>query len=44
MAQEAHDRIAELRARRRATVQGDELDDELDEDSDDGMEVIVVRE
>ena len=44
MAQEAHDRIAELRARRRATVHGDELDDELDEDSDDGMEVIVVRE
>lgn len=43
MAQEAHDRLAELRAKRRVTGADDDFDETLDED-DDGMEVIFVRE
>jgi hypothetical protein len=45
MAEEAHDRIAELREARRMQRKGLDLDDEDDDDDDDHeMEVIVVRD
>jgi GTP-binding protein len=45
MAEEAHDRIAELREARRMQRKGLDLDEEDDDDDDDHeMEVIVVRD
>ena len=44
MAEEAHDRIAELREARRMQRKGLDLDDEDDDDDEHEMEVIVVRD
>ncbi len=45
MAEEAHDRIAELRAKRRLDRKGESVDDEDDLDDDDhGVEVVYVRD
>lgn len=46
MAEEAHERIAALRAARKAQRQGEGLDDDIDDESDDdhGVEVVYVRD